>query len=85
MYKKTYKINEYVKQVHRPIEYYIQYIRVLNKDTDSNIFLHKTLKLVILRIIMNVICFRVLTLPQFSENRELFETGNGQTPCYDLT
>ncbi|KAK1138013.1 hypothetical protein K0M31_002504 [Melipona bicolor] len=32
-----------------------------------------------------MIYFRVLTVPQFSENRELFETGNGQTPCYDLT
>ena len=28
-----------------------------------------------------MIYFRVLTVPQFSENRELFETRNGQTPA----
>lgn len=25
------------------------------------------------------------TVYQFSENRKLFKTANGQTPCYDLT
>mgnify|MGYP004593019915 CR=1 FL=1 len=74
--KRTDRFNEYIKEICRPIEYYIQYIRVSSKRYRFEYSLAQNVwRLIILRKIKNMIYFRVLTVPWFSENRELFEIG----------